>query len=171
MKNLIKRSLLVLLATSLFPVQAAIHGVHEGWIFESVKPDTFLHFFTGGASAVMSKRVTNPERGAPSVRIYTIQTDVSKLNDSKEVWRAALIQTKKKMLIMNERFITVKGQTRYIIEYQTDSGTESMLQSAVMGVVVNGELQKFLYEYPQIVYRTEIAEIRTLYSSVDLKTE
>ena len=75
------------------------------------------------------------------------------------------------MLIMNERFITVKGQTRYIIEFQTDSGTESMLQTAVMGVVVNGELQKFLYEYPQIVYRTEIAEIRALYSSVDLKTE
>jgi hypothetical protein len=171
MKNIFKKSILLVLTAGFLPLNAANQGLSDGWLYENVQPETFLHFFTGGATAVMSKKVSNPEKGAPSVRIYETKADVNKLTQAKETWRSALVNAKGKILIMNEKLINVRGQTRYVIEFQSDTGTEAMMNTAIMGMVVDGKLYKFLYEYPQIVYRNEIGDIRVLYSNVDLKTE
>lgn len=170
MKRAIFTSLPFLLIATLIPAYAAVHAKVEGWKFHNITPGSAASAFTGGAIASFTKDVPNPEKGTATVDIYALDSaDIAKLNERKETWRAALLtRLKSQPAILNESVITVGGKKRYMIEYQTDTGGPGMLQSAVMGVVIDGKLYKFVYEQNQIIYRNEISDVRRLYESVNL---
>jgi hypothetical protein len=166
-------SLALLLFSVASPAHAALKAQAQGWGYQTVDAGSLMSYMLGqDTKAMLVKIPSSPEQQTPAIRIMDVKGDASKLAGDIEAWRGVILnKLVSKPAIINERILTIHGQQRYYIEFQTDTGTESMLQTSVMAFVMNGKIYKLLYENRQAIYRTEIVDVRKAFEAVKLSVE
>lgn len=165
-------SLAILLISLSTSAHAALKAQADGWEFGNIPPDSFMARILGPQTKSVMVKIVAPDQEGPNIRIIDVLGDASKLNSNVESWRQViLVNLQSKPAILNERVVTINGQQRYFVEFQTDSGSESMLQTAVMAFVMNGKIYKMLYENRQAIYRFEIVDVRKVFETVKLTVE
>lgn len=173
MNKSIAFSIAAILLSITTPASAAVKAQADGWGFQTVDANSLMGRMLGSnTKALLVKAVAKPDEVGPTIRILEIKADTSKLKGDVEAWRTAiLVGMQSKPAILNERILTNGGQTRYYIEYQTDSHTESMLQTALVGTVINGKLYLMLFENRQSIFQRDIADVRKVFETTRLTVE
>lgn len=173
-----KKSFAITSALFIFAISTAVQAATlkaqvGGWGYEQVDQGSFMAYMLGrDTKAVLVKVPANGETKTPAIRVMDVQGDASKLNNDVQSWRSVVfVDMVNKPVILNEKILTIGGQQRYFVEFQTDTHTESMLQTTVMAFVMNGKIYKLLYENRQAIYRLDIADVRKAFETVKLTVE
>lgn len=142
----------------------------EGWRVESVESDANLRkIFEGSQYLFFTADESAEER--PIVKVRELG-DATKLKASdKESWRAILFPENGETRIVTQQTLLKGKPARYLAEFQTDTGTATMLHSIVLATVVNGKIQILTYEQRRDVYMKNIASIKKLFQSVIVQSE
>lgn len=86
-----------------------------------------------------------------------------------EAWRKLVLQNvTNQHFVLNEHAFKKDGQWRYLIEYQTDTGSETMLSSIVLATVIKGQMHMFSYENHPKTYQAQIGAVRSLLRGISI---
>lgn len=162
MKLLLWTTLCIFSSSAAFaalPVQVA--GV-PGWDFKQIADGDPASRILGGAGAVLIQ--TGSESEVPvNIAIYDLTEKAAvKAGEVRPLeWRKAVFAgLPKAPSVIHEAVIKKEGSIRYLVEYQSDTGTETMLNSILMVTLLNGKVYGFSYENARPIYQKHIAEIR-----------
>src|SRR5688500_13190295 len=123
-----------------------VTGLSEGWKYQTIPVDSPVSAFTDGAHGVLSfgQSETGP---LASVLVHEIAIpDKLTLGKDPAAWKKAIFEAKalSKNILPAGRTVNVKGQWRYLIEFQSDGN--SMLNTAILATVVDGKIHMSTYE-------------------------
>jgi hypothetical protein len=161
--------LLILLATS--AVAAEIQVDKTGaWTYSPIQPNTPAANFTSNAEGALILGARSDAQ--VNVLIYKQPgTPTAALGDKTDGWKDAIFKKTQasKFSMINQRTRRLStGKWRYFAEYQSDTGTSTMLNSFLMAQELNGEIHIFLYEGHSKTYKENIAAVRTLLIDLDV---
>ncbi|MBX3021571.1 MAG: hypothetical protein KF799_07830 [Bdellovibrionales bacterium] len=133
-----------------------------GWKVAEISDRDPVKKLSGGAEATIVR-----EDAATDLTINIFVHTLKSSNDVKPTgtdlvhWRKALFGDRLPKG-QRESIIRKDGVDRYIVEFQSDSGTATMLHSLVMVTTINGKLYAFSYENERGDYLKQAEEIKEL---------
>ena len=139
-------------------------GNAPGWTYKEIEQNSFEARFSGGAEAMLTLGETGKIPDS-TVLIYSLPIPPhSHLAGDTGAWQKIFFTGNgRKQVIINQRAILVNKEWRYIVSFQTDTGTETMLSSALMAKVVGNKIRYFLYENPPSAFKDSVATVWQLY--------
>ena len=148
----------------------------DGWKLNFVKNDKMFQFVVPGADYALTKDIAKdaPENDGMTITIRKItkQSD-AELADKKDVWLRSIFSAEKlkKVRTSDERqsVLKVDGEWRYVAEIDYNSGTETPLNGAILGLKVNGDLYLVMYEHRGQVYRRNRKEALQLLKKIKIE--
>lgn len=166
-----RKLLFLIFFTSLLAVGSAapafeVNNLPEGWVFQRIAPESFESGLTGAQGAISLKR---GEEVLATILVF--EKSLPKRdseNKSLSYWRSSVIPDLKssKHSIQHEGLIDVKSGGRYIVEYSTDTGSETMLQSAVMTQKSGNSAIEMRFENRRKVYQTYSQQVLKVFRQV-----
>ena len=122
-----------------------------------------------GAELLLSHSDTKNSTGM-TVVVHAEQLNGEAPTKNAESWRKLVLKkVANQHFVLNERAFKKDGQWRYVVEYQTDTGSETMLSSIVLATVVKGELHLFSYENHPKTYQAQIGAVRSLFRDISIR--
>jgi hypothetical protein len=165
MKKLILTTALLFAAHA----QAAIHvGNTRDWKVTEVAAGSPEAKLFADAELLLSHASTKDSVGM-TVVVHSEPLKVEAPTKNAEAWRKlVLAKVANQHFVLNERAFKKDGQWRYIVEYQTDTGSETMLSSIVLATAIKGELHLFSYENHPKTYQAQIGAVRSLFRDISI---
>lgn len=144
-------------------------GNTKGWRVEEVAKDPTLAALFAGSDYVFFVEDQSAEE-RPIIRVRELKDATDLKTSSASSWQKAIFADKSRSQIVTAQKVFKKGgEFKYVAEFQTDMGTESMLYSVVLAAVVNGKIQILTYEQRREAYQKNIASIKTLFENLTLQ--
>ncbi len=90
--------------------------------------------------------------------------------ESKDEWNHLIFLNapKGKFVVMNERAFKTGTIDRYVVEFRSDIGADSMLHSIVMATSINGEIYAFSFQNFPKTFSDNVQAIRNLFRTMDV---
>lgn len=149
-----KKSILsIILATISFNASAELKASNvDGWELSYVKEDKLLQYAVPGAEYVLTKKKkegVEDEGMAITIRKIDKLVDTALSND-KKAWMNAMYtserQRKTRTSAERQAVLKVDGQWRFISEQDYNTGLETPLSEAVMGMMIDEDLYLVQYQ-------------------------
>ena len=168
---------LLFFAFCLFSMSAAgsavsaleIKNLPEGWVFQKITPGSFEAGLTGAQGAISLKR---GEEVLATILVFEKPLPKRESEGkSLSYWRRLVVPDANlsKRSIQYEGLLEPKSGGRYIVEYSTDTGTETQLQSAVMAQKSGDSAVELRFENHRKVYKTYSQEILKLFKEAAIE--
>ena len=90
--------------------------------------------------------------------------------ESREEWHHLIFlnANKGKFVVMNERAFKTGTIDRYVVEFRSDIGADSMLHSIVMATSINGEIYAFHFQNFPKTFGDHVRAIRQLFRTMEV---
>ena len=136
----------------------------DGWQFHEFKQGSMQSMVHNGAIGSM----TLIENQWPEATILIFAVDAPKDLRSREDWRKLVINSafKNKTSISHDY---VDKQKRYQIEFLTDTGTQTMLNSLATAVHLDSKVYIFKYENDRRIYQKQKSQIENVFRQMSVK--
>ena len=139
----------------------------EGWVAIPVPQDELLQRFTDHAELVVTPRDKTSDQ-SPNILMHS-KSQSEPLKTREDYRKALLNELDQKISVLNESLIERNGQKRYLIEFQSYVGTESMLNTIIMAEVFGDRIYVFNYENYHNPYQQNIRGIRKALQDLVIK--
>lgn len=140
----------------------------EGWKYVALEKDSFAAKFAAGAAGILT--YGQSQRDGPEITVALHQLDLPKtanLGAEASAWHKFMFtgQQNGKVNVVSERTFLFKGRWRYYIEYESDTGT--MLNTAMLVTVGEGQVRALIYENHRADFKENIANVRNLFRGIE----
>lgn len=142
----------------------------SGWKLKYVpKTDKSFSFFAAGAEALLVPE--NDETGLnPAILVLKKPKLEKNLSDNKALWRAAVFpKFSYNRFVLHDEVFKHEDGWRYVVEFQSDTGSENMLPAIILATLVNDELYLFLFENHTKVFHQHLPSVEKIYRELRIK--
>lgn len=135
----------------------------KGWTLQEIPSDDIAKQLTSGAAATLVRPVDGGMTVNINVHIEAENEVLKKAGENLKAWRKAIFATEgmpPKISIQKEAVVKKDGGIRYLVEYQSNTGSETMLNSVLMITVFKGKTYLFIYEGERSIYLKNAPEVK-----------
>lgn len=155
--------LLALLGPSAFAALPLDVKNLKGWTLQEIPSDDVAKQLTSGAAATLVRPIDGGMTVNINVHIEAENEVLKKAGENVKAWHKAVFGTDgspSKVSIQNENVVKKDGGIRYLVEYQSNTGAETPLNSVLMITVFKGKTYLFIHESERNAYRKNVREVK-----------
>lgn len=137
---------------------------------------TFEKFENGGlesrvfeAEGALTRPTKDTDLPKPVIYLRTLDAAEFAGSANKAEWRGHILNSpSNRQIVLSENIFKKNGRFHYMAEYQTDTGTENMLHSALLATVIDGRIQVLVFDARRAVYMKQKGAILDLFKSISI---